>query len=241
MKKTTGFLAAAAVACVATAPSPSFAATDEVLASTASAATFALYANSAQAYALTSADDIANWPVTYRDSEVVTATNRVGTGYSVADGSRSAGSAALPATSESKGGVWTLTGTTSAYGTRTAKVGVPYSLYDGINVTLVTSEASDAFGVDTKKTGPDRTSQRAEVLPIAYSCDDWLRDASTAATLTFLSPSEEETTVSNTGTGSVSYTFKEKGNWTVTLTMADGTKKTAVLTIAVPGLIIIFR
>ena len=133
--------------------------------------------------------------------------------------------------------MWTFVGTLDGE-TRTAKVGVPWSLYGGYAVTLGTSDASGVFGVDTQQVGPDRRSTKKEVLPISYSCDDWLRDASTASTLTFLSPSGASDAVVNTGTGSLKYTFNEVGEWTVTLTMADSTVRTAKITIKTIGFIL---
>ena len=237
MKPASSCAMIAAFAVAATALLPSQAAVGDIIAETAEAATFRLYASKGAAYALETAAEIAAWPVTLRVGESVSATAMDGSEYTIAAGGGSAISAPFP-TAE-KGGVWTFVGTLDGE-TRTAKVGVPWSLYGGYGVSLGATGASRTFGIDTQQSGPDRTSRRREVLPIAYSGDDWLRDAA-AASLTFLSPSGVSETVSRNGTGALEYAFGENGEWTVTLAMADGTESVAKINATVPGLIISFH
>lgn len=236
MKRHVIFLAAA----VATgAPLPLCAADGDFIAETASATTFRLYVNKDAAYSLETAAEIAAWPVTLKTGEAVFATAMDGSEYTIAVGGGNATSEPFP-TAE-KGGVWVLVGTLDGE-TRTAKVGVPWSLYGGYGLALgAASAAYGTFGIDVELSGPDRKSKKTEVLPVAYSGDDWLRDASMSATLTFLSPSGVSDTISRTGTDALTYTFGEAGEWTVTLAMADGTERQAKIAVPVRGFVFIVR
>ena len=98
--------------------------------------------------------------------------------------------------------------------------------------------------MDTIGEGPDRKLKKREAPPAAYSGDDWAGDLSKAATLTFTPPDGGEAqtpTLDPTGTGVKSFTFDKPGNWTVTLTFADGTTKTAIVTIQTAGFMLIVR
>lgn len=85
--------------------------------------------------------------------------------------------------------------------------------------------------MDSGQPGPDRKTRLADMLPVAYSGDNWLGDAAKAATVVFTSPSGTATTLNLTGTGTQSFTFDAPGKWTVTLTMADGTTRMAVISV----------
>ena len=100
-----------------------------------------------------------------------------------------------------------------------------------------------SYPIDSKQSGPRRVTPMQNVLPVAYSGDNWHRDVSKAATLTFVSPSGAETTISRTGTGAAAFTFDTVGIWTVRLSMADSTVREAAIniTIANPGFCISFR
>ena len=88
------------------------------------------------------------------------------------------------------------------------------------------------FAVETESEGPNRTVVGLDkVWKVAYSGDNWHRDVSKAATLTFISPSGAETTMSRTGTGTESFTFDTFGIWTVRLTMADDTMYEATINV----------
>lgn len=97
------------------------------------------------------------------------------------------------------------------------------------------------YPADSMVQGPDRTSKKREVLPIAYSGDDWVRDMARAATVTFVAPDGEETVVNRNGTGAVQFKFKTSGVYTVRLVMADGTTLTSTLNIISDGFAVTFR
>ena len=87
------------------------------------------------------------------------------------------------------------------------------------------------YPADSKATGPDRATTKKTALPVAYSGDDWVRDMSKTATLTITSPDGTETIVERTGTGAEPFRFGKLGEWAVQLAMADGTTRTAIVTI----------
>ena len=87
------------------------------------------------------------------------------------------------------------------------------------------------YPADSKATGPDRATTKKTALPVAYSGDDWVREMSKTATLTITSPDGTETIVERTGTGAEPFKFGKLGEWTVQLAMADGTTRTAIVTI----------
>ena len=87
------------------------------------------------------------------------------------------------------------------------------------------------YPADSKATGPDRATTKKTALPVAYSGDDWVRDMSKTATLTITSPDGTETIAEHTGTGAEPFRFGKLGEWTVQLAMADGTTRTAIVTI----------
>ena len=94
------------------------------------------------------------------------------------------------------------------------------------------SWAEIAYPADSMRSGPDRKTNSKNALPVAYSGDNWLGDAAKAATVVFTSPGGKVTTLNLTGTGAQAFTFDSVGNWTVTLTMADGTTRTAVISVS---------
>ena len=204
---------------------------------TSQAATFRFYGNPEKAYSLVSAAELAAWPVTWRAGETVVATAMDGAETTLSGGT-DATSASLP----DKGGVWTLVN--SAEGT--ARIGVPWTVFDdggtyGANVTA-------SFVADMVQTGPDRKLTKREVPPVAYSGDDWGAVATSAtlpATITFTPPADSglEATVWDNlaGDGAREFVFTEKGMWTVTLTFADGTTRTATITIVSAGFTLIIH
>ena len=162
-------------------------------------------------------------PVTWRKGETVTVTKWDGTETTLVASAASAGAATFTPDS---GGVWTLVN--SAQGT--ARVGVAWSVYDD-GGTLAVGGISEAYGVDSLQSGPDRKTRRKDLLPVAYSGDNWRRDMSKAATLTFIPPEGEPTVLDFTGTGVTpeSFTFDQRGVWIVRLTMADSTVREAIV------------
>ena len=93
------------------------------------------------------------------------------------------------------------------------------------------ASAAVNYPIDSKQSGPRRVTSMQDVLPVAYSGDNWRRDVSKAATLTFISPSGAETAIARTGTGTEAFTFDALGVWTVRLTMADGNMQEAAINI----------
>ena len=116
---------------------------------------------------------------------------------------------------------------------------------DGVWKLVVSTDGSQyswaeiAYPVDSEQAGPDRKTICKGSLPVAYSGDDWLGDAAKAATVVFTSPNGAVTTLNLTGTGAQSFKFDSSGKWTVTLTMADGSTRTAVISVR-GGFMIIF-
>ena len=101
--------------------------------------------------------------------------------------------------------------------------------------------AEIVYPVDSEEAGPNRSSKKKEVLPVSYSGDDWVRGMSKASTLTFVAPDGVESTVSLNGTGAAQFKFHTSGVWTVRLTMADGSMKTAILNIISDGFTVTLR
>ncbi len=97
------------------------------------------------------------------------------------------------------------------------------------------------FPVDSRQPGPDRVTKRKDALPIAYTGDNWIGDASKASTLTVISPEGETTTLNLAGTGAQPFTLKKTGDWTVQLTMADGSTRDATLTVIGEAFILTVR
>ena len=200
---------------------------------TSQAATFKFYGNPERVYSLVSAAELAAWPVTWRAGETVVATAMDGAETTLSDGT-DATSASLP----NKGGVWTLAN--SAEGS--VRIGVPWAVFD--DGGAYGANATAGFVADMVRTGPDRKLKKSEVPPVAYSGDDWAGDLSKAATITFTPPEGsglETTTWSRTGDGARTFTFNAKGDWTVTLAFADGTTKTATITIKSTGFTLVVR
>ena len=196
---------------------------------------FRLYIAEDSVYSLTNAADAAIWKVTWQDGETVDATAMDGTAYTLSEGAAST-SAILP----SKGGVWKLSNSEAGKAT----ICVPWAAYNDGGTFMVPTASLGAFFVDTVQDGPDRKLKKREVPPIAYSGDDWAGDISKAATVTFTPPEGsglEATTWNKTGTGAQSFTFNAKGVWTVTLTFADNTTRTAHIDIQASGFMIIVK
>ena len=170
-------------------------------------------------------DDFANWPVTYQAGETVTATAPDGTVSTLAQSAASAGSVAFAPTA---GGLWKLANSSG----ETALVGVAWSVFgDGSSQDF---GPYTPFRMDTVGEGPNRKSKAGNTPPVAYTGDNWAGDASKASTLTFTPPTGagiSASTQSFTGTGATPFRFKGLGDWTVQLTMADGTTLNAVITL----------
>ena len=232
MKKTIAVLAVAAGASF-----PLIAdgyAVGDTMAESSASVTFALNTADGSPFAY-NRDSFAEWPVTWRAGETVTATAWDGTEMTL-NASSDAGSAAFV---PSANGVWTL----SNSGGKSVVVGKAWDA-DEVGETLAQTTLSSLFAAHTEGEGPDRRLKRSDVPPVAYSGDNWMGDASKAATVTFTPPSGSglaPTTLNLSGTGTdTSFTFNSKGTWTVTLEFADYTTRTASVTV-MSGLTIVIQ
>ena len=88
-----------------------------------------------------------------------------------------------------------------------------------------------SFALDSRRPGPTRTAVRSATPPVAYSGDDWRRDASKAVSLTFVSPQGAETVLDLSGSGATSFDFDQFGVWTVRMTMADDSTREATVNV----------
>ena len=219
-------------------PSGNFAiATNDVLlppgAVMSSTRTFALYTSAAATptFALTSGALSSPFLITYREGETVSVTSPSGV-TTMLSGVGGKIEYAPPS-----GGLWTFTNSSG----ETARVGVDWRVHDDAPAPVVStaSFAADAVGV-----GPDRKLKRSETPPVAYSGDDWAGDLSKVAKVTFTPPEGSglaNTTWNRTGKGAEPFTFNAKGVWTLTLTFADNTTRTARIDIQAAGYSIIIR
>lgn len=208
------------------------AAVGDVMAETETAAAFDVWTSADATYAAMSADELSTMQVSYFADETVSATAWDGSMKMLVEFADSSGSVAF---SPERGGVWTLVN--SAQGT--ARIGVPWSVFqDGGD--LAQSVDSPAFGVNSMQEGPNRKTRREDVLPVAYSGDDWCGDASKASSLTVLSPDATETAMSFSGTGTESFGFDKLGRWKFSLQMADESVKEASV-LVLGGLVVKFR
>lgn len=88
-----------------------------------------------------------------------------------------------------------------------------------------------SFALDSRRPGPTRTAVRSATPPVAYSGDNWRRDASKAVSLTIVSPQGAETVLDLSGTGATSFDFDQFGVWTVRMTMADDSTREATVNV----------
>ena len=194
--------------------------------------TFRVYSTEDAKYSVASQTEIAALPpVSIRGGETATATSCTGVATTLE-------SPSLVSVLD-MGGVWTLANP----GQGTAKIGVAWTVNGDFDIPIASASAYGTYAADSKQTGPDRKIRISDVPPVAYSGDDWVSDVSKAATLTFVSPSGEETAINLSGTGTTTpeqFKFDKTGTWTVRLTMADGTVRTAQINVT-GGLAIIFR
>ena len=201
---------------------------------TSEAVTFKLRTGDGTA-AMSSAD-LATWPVTYRAGETVTLTSPAGASTTPVSGAAANGETAL-AGAFNADGVWRLANSNGG----SALVGVAWETF-GSPWREASADAS--CRMHTEGEGPDRKLKKREAPPIAYSGDDWKGDLTKASTITFTPPEGsglEATTWNKTGKGAEAFTFNAKGDWTVTLAFADGTTKTAMITIESAGFMLIVR
>ena len=237
MKRTLAMMAVGAgkVALVATVGAALPVLADDVL-DTSEAAVFAYNSVDESPFGLAAAGALP--AVTYQSFETVTTTAPDGTVVTnVADAAERGSFAFAPA----NGGVWRLDNSMSG----TVYVCVPWSV-NGDSYESAPSAAT-AYVVDLEQEGPNRKTHRRDTLPlVAYSGDDWIGDLAKAATVTIVPPSGSglETTIWSdlaAGNGARSFAFNVAGRWTVTLTFADSTTRSAIIDVRNSGLIISFR
>ena len=180
--------------------------------------------------------EIATWPVTYRAGETVTLTSPSGASTTPVSGAAANGETAL-AGAFNADGVWRLANSSGG----SALVGVAWGTF-GSPWREASADAS--CRMHTEGEGPDRKLKKSEAPPVAYSGDDWKSDLTKASTITFTPPEGsglEPTTWNKTGRGASAFTFNAKGVWTITLTFADNTTRTARIDIQASGFMIIVK
>ena len=97
------------------------------------------------------------------------------------------------------------------------------------------------YPFDSQQPGPDRVTRHDRTLAVAYSGDDWARDASASATLTLTPPTGAATVMNLAGTGATPFNFSPPGEWTVTLAMAGGMTRIAHLNVRSEAFLMIVR
>ena len=177
--------------------------------------------------------------VAYRIGETVTATAPNGTETVLVSDANATGAVAF---SPASGGYWTLSNSSL----ETARFLVAWAVNGDVDTAIVSSADYGAYWLDTVQVGPDRKAKKREVPPVAYSGDDWAGDLYKAATVTFTPPESsglEATTWDDLpgGNGARAFTFNARGVWTVTLTFADNTTRTAQIDIQTAGFMLIVR
>ena len=238
-----GTAAISAVVVATSATLPAAADDGTLLAETESATTFRVWSSADATYAVMSAAELSSlMPTTYAASETVTATSPSGVATVVVSSPASDGTVGLPQGAGGPidaGGIWSLANSNGAR----ARIGIAWAVF-GDGGPLAETAAGTGFIADAAQTGSDRKLKKSEVPPVAYSGDDWAGDLSKAATITFTPPEGsglEATTWNKTGDGAESFMFNAKGTWTVTLKFADGTTKTATITIKSTGFTLVVR
>ena len=175
------------------------------------------------------------------------------------DGTLGAGTAASPARlvdgdelldyNSGDGYVFTLDGPDGLLDALVLPSGVRLDEQDGGAWRLVSSldgceyawAGAASFPVDSRRLGPDRTTKKADALPIAYTGDNWVGDPAKAATLTIVPPEGEMSTFALAGTGAQPFTFGKPGDWSLTLAMADGSTRQAVVSIIGEAFVLVVR
>ena len=166
-------------------------------------------------------------PVAWCKGDTVTATSQGGTVETIASDAASAGTVQFSPASD---GIWTLENSDGS----TARIVIPFSRLGDYAIPLASGAASGGYVIDSLLEGPYRRVMDKLFPPVAYTGDDWVGDAESAASVTFTPPSGSglaATTLDLTGTGAVQFTFSKAGRWTVTLSMADGSTSTAIVSV----------
>ena len=198
--------------------------------------TFAVNTLDASPFVATSTAEIAALPpVAWRKGDTVTATSQGGAVTVFATDAATYGAEQFAPLAD---GAWTIENSDG----ETARIIIPFSRLGDYSVSLAAGTVTAGYGVDSLQKGPFRKVKDRVFPPTAYTGDDWVRDAAAASTVTFTPPSGSDlaaTTLNLTGTGATQFTFSKSGRWTVTLAMADGTTREAIVSVS-GGLIISF-
>ena len=178
------------------------------------------------------AESLADWPVTYRAGETVTAAAPDGRTVTLVAAAATGGSVSFAPDAD---GLWRLANSNGAK----ASVCVAWTVFG--NAWSLDFAADSTFDMHTLGEGPNRRAIIQGIPPVSYSGDNWRGDVSKASSLEFVAPSGTITTLPLTGTGATSFKFTETGIWTVRLTMAeDGTVREASISVT-GGFVISFR
>lgn len=189
----------------------------------------------ARPFALSSLSDVNSFAansVTYRAGETVTAIAPDGERDELVPAAApTAGSVSFNPTMD---GLWRLENSNGSV----TLVGVAWGLF-GEGWSHDFSLASP-FGMHTKGMGPNRSGLKRMFPAVAYSGDHWHGDAAAEASLTFVGPGGQTTSLDLAGSGSLGFKFDQQGQWKVRLAMADGTTQEADISV-VSGFTITFR
>ena len=98
-----------------------------------------------------------------------------------------------------------------------------------------------AYPLNSLLPGPNRRLGIRELMPVAYSGDNWLGDVAAASTVTFISPDGATTSIDKTGTGAErSFKFDVPGCWTVRLTAGNEVRGEALIVVT-SGFVMVIR
>ena len=204
---------------------------------TSAATAFSLDTASVSPIALSSSSQVsslANWPITWRKGETVTACAPDGTVHEFVSDASATGSVSVASYIDA-GGVWTFRNSLAG----TVKFAVAWSVFgDG---GMLDSDTLASVFIDTQKEGPNRTANAGETLPISFSGDGWLGNLAAESSLTLTPPSSASTVVNLTGTGAYSAKLSEFGVWTVSLEADGGPTLVSHIRMTGAGLIISIR
>jgi len=89
-----------------------------------------------------------------------------------------------------------------------------------------------AYSLDALAIGPDRKLGIRDIMPVAYSGDNWIGDVAAASTVTFIAPDGTTTLVAKTGTGAdAEFRLDKPGRWTIRLSVGGVTKGEASIVV----------
>ena len=77
--------------------------------------------------------------------------------------------------------------------------------------------SSKPFAIDTFRSGPDRRWRFGEMMPLAYTGDNWIGAHDAASVIEIVSPSGTDSRIEFSGTGAYEFCPQERGVWGVKL------------------------